>query len=138
MSKSGFFWNDRESRFSLIVKQGFKNNNSRHYDRRSVQKLSKLSSPRKEKIIVLTKETNNIDEINNFFMNNYWNKIGIFVKQESKRFQGSTFDTSSRRKLIKDRDTILDLTSKNDSVECYADLFTIALQNDDKQEFDSK
>ena len=29
MSKSGFFWNDRESRFSLIVKQRFKNTRSR-------------------------------------------------------------------------------------------------------------
>ena len=29
MSKSGFFWNDRESRFSLIIKQRFKNTNSR-------------------------------------------------------------------------------------------------------------
>ena len=28
MSKSGFFWNDKESRFSLIVKQRFKNTNS--------------------------------------------------------------------------------------------------------------
>ena len=29
MSKSGFFWNDKESRFSLIVKQRFENTNSR-------------------------------------------------------------------------------------------------------------
>ena len=29
MSKSGFFWNDKESRFPLIVKQRFKNTNSR-------------------------------------------------------------------------------------------------------------
>ena len=29
MSKSGFFWNDKESRFSLTVKQRFKNTNSR-------------------------------------------------------------------------------------------------------------
>ena len=31
---------------------------------------------------------------------------------ELKRFQGSTFDTCSRRKLIEDRDTILELTAK--------------------------
>ena len=30
------------------------------------------------------------------------------------------------------------VTGANDSVENYADLFTIALQNDDIQEFDSK
>ena len=39
-----------------------------------------LSSLKEEKFIVLTRETNNFDEINNFFKNNYWNKIGIFVK----------------------------------------------------------
>ena len=66
-------------------------------------------------------ETNNFDEINNFFMNNYWNKIGIFVEliwksfnemEELKWFQGSTFDAFSRRKLVEDRDTILELTGK--------------------------
>ena len=32
--------------------------------------------------------------------------------EELKRFQGSTFDAFSRRRLIEDRDTILDLTAK--------------------------
>ena len=32
--------------------------------------------------------------------------------EELKRFQGSTFDTISRRRLIEDRDTILELTAK--------------------------
>ena len=32
--------------------------------------------------------------------------------EELKRFQGSTFDTFSKRKLIEDRDTILELTAK--------------------------
>ena len=32
--------------------------------------------------------------------------------EELKRFQGSTFDTISRRRLIEDRDTILELTDK--------------------------
>ena len=32
--------------------------------------------------------------------------------EELKRLQGSTFDTISRRKLIEDRDTILELTGK--------------------------
>ena len=32
--------------------------------------------------------------------------------EELKRFQGSTFGTSSRRKLVEDRDTILELTGK--------------------------
>ena len=32
--------------------------------------------------------------------------------EELKRFQGSTFDTFLSRKLIEDRDTILELTAK--------------------------
>ena len=32
--------------------------------------------------------------------------------EELKRFQGSTFDTFSKRKLVEDRDTILELTAK--------------------------
>ena len=32
--------------------------------------------------------------------------------EELKRFQGSTLETFSRRKLIEDRDTIFDLTAK--------------------------
>ena len=49
--------------------------------------------------------------------------------EELKRFQGSTFDTIARRKLVEDRDTILELTGKiqelqneihcmNDSRDC--------------------
>ena len=81
----------------------------------------KLSSLNEVKFIVLIKETNNIDEINNFFMNNYWNKIGIFVTlmrkslsemEELKKFQSSTFDTIARRRLVEDQDTILELTGK--------------------------
>ena len=50
-------------------------------DRRSIQELSELStSLNEEKLIMLLQEMNNFDEINNFFMNNYQNKIGIFVK----------------------------------------------------------
>ena len=39
-----------------------------------------LSSLSEEKFITFLKETNNYDDINNFFMNNYWNKIENFVK----------------------------------------------------------
>ena len=34
MSKSGFFWNDTESRFSLTVKQRFKNTSSRPWQKK--------------------------------------------------------------------------------------------------------
>ena len=49
------------------------------YDR-SIQKLNKVIECQRGEFIVLIKETNDFDEINNFLMNNYWNKIAIFVK----------------------------------------------------------
>ena len=39
-----------------------------------------LSSLNEEKLIILLQVMNNFDEINYLFMNNYQNKIGIFVK----------------------------------------------------------
>ena len=74
----------------------------------------KWSGLKKEKTIVLIKETNDFDEINNFFMNSYWNNrdLRLSEMEELKRFQGSTFDTIARRKLVDDRDTILELTGK--------------------------
>ena len=39
-----------------------------------------LTSLSEKKLIILLLVTNNFDDINNFFMNNYQNKIGIFVK----------------------------------------------------------
>ena len=40
----------------------------------------KRSSRRNKNFIVLIEKTNDAKEINNFFMNSYWSKIGIFVK----------------------------------------------------------
>ena len=54
-------------------------------------------------------------------MHSYYSKIGNYVKliiknlnemEEMKRFQGSTFDTFARRKLVEDRDNIVELTGK--------------------------
>ena len=69
MSKSGFFWNDQKEQFladcqAEIQKHEFQAD----YDRRSIQKLNELSSFNEVKFIVLIKETNNFDEINNFFL----------------------------------------------------------------------
>ena len=44
-----------------------------------------LLSPNEVRLFMLMQETNNFDEMNNFFMNNYWLKIGIFVKLKSQR-----------------------------------------------------
>ena len=41
--------------------------------------------------------------------------------KELKRFQGSTFDEFSRRKLVEDRDTLLELTARIQEVNCMND-----------------
>ena len=80
-----------------------------------------LSSLNEVRLIVLWEETNNFDEINNFFMNKLMeqnrelreaHEKSLNEMEELKRFQGSTFDGFSRRKFIEDRDTILELTTK--------------------------
>ena len=55
-----------------------------------------LLSLNEEKLITLSHVMNMFDEINNFFMITYQNKIGIFVKslnemEELKRFQGRVY-----------------------------------------------
>ena len=121
MSKS-FSLNDKKSKVSLIVEQRFTNTSSKPIVIGEVsKKWVELSILNEEKLITLMPVMNNFDEINSFFMNNCWNKIGIYREnhekslndmEELKRFQGSTFDGFSRRKLIEDRDTILELTGK--------------------------
>ena len=55
---------------SLIVEQRFKNTNSKPITTEEVFKSwMKQSSNKKEKFVVLIKETNDADKINNFFMN---------------------------------------------------------------------
>ena len=50
-------------------------------DRRSIQELNGIiESQRREIDHTLAQVMNNFDEINYFFMKNYQNKIGIFVK----------------------------------------------------------
>ena len=93
----------------------------------------KLSSLNEDKFIVLIKEMNSTNEINNLFMNKYWNKIGIFVKLIRKvlmrwknwsDFKG-VHSTISRRNLVEDRDTILEPTGKiqelQNEIDCLND-----------------
>ena len=60
-----------------------------------------LSSRKKQKFIVLIKETNDFDDINNFFIHRDLREAhekSLDEMEELKRFEGSTFDTISRRK----------------------------------------
>ena len=79
----------------------------------------KLVNLSKKNFIALKLKNFN-DEINNFFMKSFYSKIRNYGKliisltemEELKKFQSSTFDTISRRRLVKDHDTILELTGK--------------------------
>ena len=80
-----------------------------------------LSSLNEVRLIVLLKETNNFDEVNYFVMHNYRKQNrdlreahmkSLNEMEELKRFQGSTFDTFSRRKIDEDQDTINKLTGR--------------------------
>ena len=70
---------------------------------------------------MLIKETNDFDKINKLLdeqiLEQNWDlheahEKSLSEMEELKRFQGSTFDTIARRKLVEDRDTILELTAK--------------------------
>ena len=129
-SKSGFFRNDKKSRFSLILERRLANTSSRSdYDRRSIQKLNEVIEYQRGEFIVLIKETNNFDDINNFFMNNYWHKIGIFVKlvrriQIEKRWKPTWGKIKRTTHSAKNRRT---WSTAMESVE-YLDMCDISLQ----------
>ena len=80
-----------------------------------------LSSLSEEKFIILLQVMNNFDEINYFFMNNCENKNrnlcdaqmkSLSEMKVLKRFEGSRFDESSKRRLIENQDTIHELTAR--------------------------
>ena len=82
MSKSGFFWNDKKRRFSLIIEQRFKNTSSKPIATEEISKnWMELSSLNEVRLIVFFTETNNFDEINNFFM------YSCDVKKNAKKMQ---------------------------------------------------
>ena len=90
------------------------------YDRRSIQKLMKRSSRKKEELCrAQAQERRRQDHQlrHEQLLKQNWDLRGAHEKslnemEELKRFQGSTSDTTSRRKLVEDRDTILELTGK--------------------------
>ena len=91
------------------------------YDRRSIQKLTEVIGSQREEINralqgdeqrrrdqqllheQLLEQNRELREAHEKSLNEM---------EDLKRFQGSTFETFSRRKLIEDRDTILELTAK--------------------------
>ena len=110
---------ESESRFSLTVKQ--RHEFQADYDRRSSKKLNEMIESQRGEICrahqgdeqhrrnlqllheQLLEENRELREAH---------EKSLSEMEELKRFQGSTFDTIARRKLVEDRDTILELTGK--------------------------
>ena len=90
------------------------------YDRKSIQKLSETIESQKEEICRARQgdERRRQDQrIHEQLLKQHWDlreahEKSLSEMEELKRFQGSTFETIARRKLIEDRDTILELTGK--------------------------
>ena len=96
------------------------------YDRRSIQKLNEVIESQKEEICRAHQGEERLRRdqqlLHEQLLEQNWDlrearEKSLSEMKESKRFQGSTFDTISRRKLVEDRDTILELTAKTQELQ---------------------
>ena len=121
-NRLGLSWSDKGNRFSLIVKQRFKKHEFQtDYDRRSIQKLNETIESQKEEIYRAHQgdERRRQDQqlLHEQVLKQNWDlrearDKSLNEMEQLKRFQGSTFDSLSRRKWVEDQDTILELTGK--------------------------
>ena len=90
------------------------------YDRRSIQKLNETIESQQEELHRAQAEERRRQDHHLFheqLLKQNWDLREVHEKslsemEELKRFQGSTFDTIARRRLVEDQDTILELTGK--------------------------
>ena len=96
------------------------------YDRRSIQKLNGVIGSQRDEInrALAGDEQFRRDQqlLHEQFLKQNWDLREAYEErlsemEELKRLQGSTFDTFARRKLIEDRDSILELTGKMQQVQ---------------------
>ena len=96
------------------------------YDRRSIQKLNETIESQEEEICRAPQgdERRRQDHqlLHEQLLKQNWDLREAHEKslnemEELKRFQGSTFDTIARRKLVEDRDTILEPIGKIQEVQ---------------------
>ena len=109
MSKSEFSWNDKKSKFSLIVEQRFRKHEFQaHDDRRSIQKLNEVLESQRGEIYRAHQgdEQHRRDQqlLHEQFLEQNRDLGEVHEKslnemEELKRFQGSTFDTTFKEKI---------------------------------------
>ena len=89
------------------------------YDRRSIHTFNETIEPQKEEICRAHQGAERLRQyhqvLHEQLLKQNWDfreahEKGFSEMKELKRFQGVTYDTIARRKLIEDRDTILELT----------------------------
>ena len=103
-------------------------------DRRSIQKLNETIESQKEEICRAhqrgQRRRQDQQLLHKQLLKQNWDlreahEKSINEMEELKRFQGSTFDTIARRKLVEDRDTILELAGKirelQNEINCMTD-----------------
>ena len=103
-------------------------------DRRSIQKLNETIESQKEEICRAhqrgQRRRQDQQLLHKQLLKQNWDlpeahEKSINEMEDLKRFQGSTFDTIARRKLVEDRDTILELTGKirelQNEINCMTD-----------------
>ena len=119
LNRLGLSWSDKESRFSLTVKQRFINTNSKPITTEEVFKSWMKRSSQKGRNLSCSSRRRRQDQqlLHEQLLQQNWDLREAHEKslnemEELKRFQGSTFDTIVIRKLVEDRDTILELTGK--------------------------
>ena len=91
------------------------------HDRRSTQKLNEMIESQKEEICRVHQGDERLRRDHQLLHEQLLeqnrdlreaHEKSLNEMEELKRFQGSTFDTIARRKLVEDRDTVLELTGK--------------------------
>ena len=99
------------------------------YDRRSIQKLNEVIESQKGEIHRAHQGDERLRQDQQLLLEQLleqnWDLREAHEMEEVKRFQGSTFDTIARRKLVENRDTILELTGKiqelQNDIDCMND-----------------
>ena len=122
MSKSGFFLErQREQILADCQAEIRKHEFQADYDRSSIQKLNEMIESQRGEIYRDHQGDERLERdqqlLHEQLFKQNWDLREAHEKslnemEELKRFQGSTLDTNARRKLVEDRDTILELTGK--------------------------
>ena len=116
----GLFWTDRGSKSSPTARRRLEKQFQANYGRRSVRKLGEIIESQQEELhCAQAEELHRRDQqlLHEQLLKQNWDLREAHEKslnemEELKRFQGSTFDTIARRRLVEGQDTILELTGK--------------------------